>query len=218
MNRINRQRYIAIILTVVFISLAIIMFKVKTTLGTNIVLGFVFGIIMSRTKFSFAGNLRSPVMNNDYHYTRLIFMMIVISFVGMIIVIGGETYFGIFDYEKYVSTVTMVSPYFCFAAVIFGIGSAILGCAGSGLIRRAANLQLPFIIATVFYCIGSLAGVIVRDRYVSVTGEVTLYMPDMFGWPLAIVIQIILLLAYWYIAFIWKGGKGKHENKIPNNI
>lgn len=218
MNKQNRQRYAAIALTIVLVFLVFIWFYIKPSLGINLLLGFLFGIIMSRTKFSFAGNLRSPVMNNDFHYSRLIFMMTVITFIGMLIVMAVETYFGIFNYEKYVSTVTAVSPYFCFAAVIFGIGSAVLGCAGSGLIRRAANLQLPFIIATVFYFIGSLSGVLCRDRVINLTGEKILYLPEMFDWPTAILIQIALLGVYYYIAFIWRGGKDKHENKIPNNI
>jgi len=83
--------------------------------------------------------------------------------------------------------------------VIFGFGLAFLGSAGSGIIKKAINGNLGFVLALVSYCFGSVCGVVTREFIIQFTIERTLYMPDIFGWPIAVMVQIFFFLLSFYI-------------------
>ena len=173
------------------------LFQVKSILGINLIIGLIIGSIMSRTKFSFSGNIRGPILNNDYTYSRLLFNMIVIAMFGInwIVIFGSID--GTFDYAAYLSQPTKVSVYFFIAAIIFGMGIALVGSAGSGLIRHSANLKFDYICATIAFFFGALAGVLVREYALQFMVERSLYMPEIFGWPITFIVQAMLLYIFY---------------------
>ena len=197
MTKRKVEKTIAYTLLVVVIIFAFYLYNNSANLCINLIIGLFFGMIMSRTAFSFTGNLRSPILSNDYTYTKLFYLMTVITTIGinMIVILG--TIRGSFDYASFLDKPTKVSPYFFFAAVVFGFGICLIGSAGSGIIRKAANAKFDFIVTLVFYIIGSVLGVVCRNYALTFFNERSLYMPEMFGWPIAIMIQAILMaIAY----------------------
>lgn len=193
MTHRQKEKTIAYSLLLLAILLAIHLSNKSGLLCINLIIGLLFGMIMSRTAFSFTNNLRSPIMENDYSYTKLFFIMTCITTIGLNSTVLWGLYNKTFDYVAYLDKPTKVSPWFCVAAVIFGFGICLVGSAGSGIIRKAANAKLDFIIASVFYFIGSVLGVVLRNYSLTFFPERSLYMPELFGWPLAITIQVILL-------------------------
>ncbi|MBE6113593.1 MAG: hypothetical protein E7191_00755 [Erysipelotrichaceae bacterium] len=195
-RRKKQQQKIAYVIILATLLLAIYLSSQKQVLGINLIIGVLFGMIMSRTKFSFSGNLRGPVLFNDFSNTKLFWRMAVITCIGINSVIVICTLLGDFDYIKYLQEPTKVSVYFLFAAVIFGVGIGLIGCAGSGIIRNVANLKADYIVIMICYFLGSIAGVLVREVAVGYFGEYSLFMPELFGWPMAIMIQAMLLYLY----------------------
>lgn len=193
MKKDQIQKLVAWTLLIVFFIVYIYLNNKRSLLSTNLVLGLVFGMALTRVQFSFSGNLRSPVLYNDYSYTELFYVMTIITCLGINTVVISKTMFGEFDWEAYLNEPTKVSVYFCFAAIVFGFGIALLGSAGSGLIRKTVNGKSDFAIALVFYFIGSLVGVLAREKALTYFNEIRLFMPELFGWPIAIGIQVSLL-------------------------
>ena len=104
-----------------------------------------------------------------------------------------------FQYQAYLNEPTRVSMYFFISAFIFGSGIAFTGVAGSGLVRNAFNLKLDYIVALIMYFIGSVCGVLIREYFISRFSEMSLYMPELFGWPVAIITQIALMYGYYRV-------------------
>lgn len=209
MSRRQIEKLVAYSLLLIAIALGFYVAGKSTRSVANLIIGLLFGMIMSRTAFSFTGNLRSPILNKDYTYSKLFFLMTVITFVGinLVVIIGLMT--GNFDYAAYLDKPTKVSVYFFFAAIVFGFGICLVGSAGSGIIRKVANAKFDFVVTLVFYVIGSVLGVAARNYALTYFKESSLYMPEMFGWPLAITIQVILLTICYL--FLKKKGVDKNE-------
>ncbi len=207
MSRRQVEKTIAYSLLLFSIILAFYLGQKSMQLCLNLIIGLFFGMIMARTAFSFTGNLRNPILKNDYSYTKLFFLMTVITCIGLNVGILIGTLSGTFDWETFLTKPTNVSLYFCISAVIFGFGVCLVGSAGSGIIRKAANCKFEFIVTMFFYFIGSVLGVIVRNFALTYMPEHSLYMPEIFGWPLAITIQgILLLVSYLFIQYKTSGG------------
>ncbi|MCR5299874.1 MAG: YeeE/YedE family protein [Erysipelotrichaceae bacterium] len=171
----------------------------------NMLIGFAFGAVMARSNFTFTANLRNPVMKNSYKFTYLHFKMTVITCIGINAIIALKSMMGTFDWAAYAKEPTPVSVWFFMSAVVFGFGVGILGSAGSGIIKKAANAKLDFILAMICFIIGSLFGVILRTGVTGAFGERQYYMPELFGWPMAIMIQFYLFVIYFY--FVYHGAK-----------
>ena len=195
MSRRQIEKTIAYSLLLFSILLACYLGGKSSRLCLNLIIGLFFGMIMARTAFSFTGNLRNPIMKKDYSNTKLFFLMTVITCIAMNLGIWLGTMNGTFDWQTFIEKPTKVSVYFCFAAIIFGFGVYLVGSASSGIIRKAANAKLEFIITMFFYFLGSVLGVVCRNYALTIFEEQRMYMPEMFGWPLAITIQGILLVA-----------------------
>lgn len=213
MTKRQIEKTIAYSLLVLAIALAFYLSKTSARLCINLIIGLFFGMIMSRTEFSFTGNLRSPIMDKDYSFTKLFFIMTVITCIGINLIIILGLCNGTFDYEAFLARPTRVSVYFLFAAIIFGFGICLLGSAGSGIIRKVVNGKFDFIVAAVFYFIGSVLGVVVRDHAITIFKERSLYMPEMFGWPIAITIQGILIVISYFIIKIKSSKVEKNEKE-----
>ena len=200
-SRKKKQQIIAYLIIAVALYLFGYECDVKPVLGINLLIGVLIGSFMSRTKFSFSGNIRGPVLNRDYTASKLLLRMVIITTIGInwIVIFGsmGET----FDYVKYLNQPTKVSLYFLVAAVIFGMGIALTGAAGSGFIRNSANLKFDYIAAMLSFFVGALFGVQIREFFLQFMTERSLYMPELFGWPLAIVIQCVLLFIVYKVIY-----------------
>lgn len=193
------QQGIAYIIIALLMMLAVHLYRLRSILAFNLVIGVFIGMIMSRTKFSFSGNIRGPILFRDFTYTKLFWHLAIITCVGINAVILIGSYMGKFDYQAFLGEPTRVSMYFFISAFIFGAGIAFIGVAGSGLVRNAFNLKLDYLVALIAYFIGSLCGVLIREFFISRFSEMSLYMPELFGWPLAIIIQIALMYGFYRV-------------------
>lgn len=193
------QQSVAYVIIALLLMFAVHLYRLRSILCFNLVIGVFIGMIMSRTKFSFSGNLRGPILFRDFTYTKLFWNLALITCLGMNTVVLVGSKFGIFNYQAYLNEPTRVSMYFFISAFIFGSGIAFTGVAGSGLVRNAFNLKLDYIVALVMYFIGSVCGVLIREYFISRFSEMSLYMPELFGWPVAIITQIALMYGYYRV-------------------
>lgn len=212
----------AFILGIIGSILFIVVLMNNKIAALDMIIGIIFGSVMYRGDFSFSANLRNPVYKHSYKFTLLFWKMCVLTTIGLNGIIFIKTKLGLFDYEAYLSQPTPVSPYFCLAATIFGAGLMLLGSAGTGLIKKCANGKGDYILALIFYFLGSYSGVFVRELALKYTGERTFYLPEMFGWGKALLIQFILLSIYFQIAYKGVKKHGFYEKRdfqtIPSII
>ena len=195
------QQFIAYMIVIGAFFLIIKLEAIDSLLPINLTIGIMIGSIMSRTKFSFSGNIRGPIINKDYSYSRLMLHMIVIASFGINWIVMFGSYDGSFDYAKFLSQPTRVSVYFLIAAIIFGMGIALVGVAGSGLIRNSANLKFDYIVAMFSFFFGAVVGVKIREFALQFMNERTLYMPEIFGWPIAIIVQCMLIFGFYKLIY-----------------
>ena len=212
------QRPVAFVLLMLFVLLWFRTYAQNHLSAINMLIGFAFGAVMVRSNFTFTANLRNPVMKNSYKFTYLHFKMTVITCIGINTIIAVKSVLGTFDWAAYANEPTAVSVWFFMSAVIFGFGVGILGSAGSGIIKKAANGKLDYILAMICFVIGSLFGVVIRSGVTGTFGERQYYMPDLFGWPMAVLIQIYLFVIYFY--FVYHGAKkfGTYEMRDTYNV
>lgn len=203
MTKKRIQKIMGSLLLGAMIYLFIRLFACKELSGINFVIGALFGMVMVRGDFSFSANLRNPILKKDYRFTYLFWQLTILTCLGFLLVMFLENYYGVFHWLRYAAEPTRVSFYFCISAIIFGFGLSFLGSAGSGLIKKSCNANIGFIVAVFSYFPGAVCGVLIREWAISYMGERSLYMPELFGWPLALFIQFILLVIAF--KFIKKG-------------
>ena len=87
-------------------------------------------------------------------------------------------------------------------AFIFGIGMVIAGGCASGTLMRVGEGFVMNTIALIFFIIGSLWGA--HDfgwwKEVFISKGPSIFLPDVFGWMGAVLLQLVVLLAIYIIA------------------
>lgn len=166
-------------------------------------LGAAGGFILQRSRFCFTAALRDPILTGSTSLAKALVIAISTATVGFAVLqfiasVKGQTIPG--NIEP-VGVNTIVG------AVLFGIGMVIAGGCASGTLMRVGEGFLLQIIVLVFFLAGSLWGA--RDfgwwslNFVSEKG---VFLPEVFGWPLAIALQFALLLLVFRVAR-WFGNR-----------
>lgn len=218
MTRKSMQKLLGFALFLGMFFIALQFLQVKKISGINFVIGSLFGMVMVRGDFSFSSNLRNPIIKKDYRFTYLFWQLTLITTFGLLGIILLEDFYGVFNWQKYSSEPTRVSFYFCISAVIFGFGLSFLGSAGSGLIKKSFNGNIGFIVAVIFYFLGSVCGVFIREKVKGIFGEVPLYMPELFGWYGALLIQGLLFVVSFLIIRQGIRKYGEYQGEDEENV
>lgn len=173
----------------------------KQTNGTAwlFVTGLSFGYILQRSRFCFTASMRDPYLTGVTTLTRAVLIAFAITTIGFTAIKYGYFSKGLaipgMNYVVPISLATIVG------AFMFGVGMVIAGGCTSGTLMRVGEGFQMQVLSLIFFIIGSLWGA--HDfgwwsLHVISKGK-SVFLPDIFGWFGAVVIQLIIIFLL-YIA------------------
>jgi uncharacterized protein len=194
------------------IVLGIVLAVIKPMLGFFWMTGNIFGFILQRSRFCFTASLRDPYLTGGTNLTKAVLTAFAITSIGFIAIQYGAVSKGLpMPGQAYVVPISAATA---IGAFIFGIGMVISGGCASGTCMRVGEGFQMQMLSLLFFVVGSLWGahdfgwwklnVILKGKAV--------YLPDVFGWTGAVVIQLLTIALLWIAADKWGKFKAAQSN------
>ena len=169
--------------------------------------GIAFGYILQRSRFCFTASMRDPFLTGSTSLTRTVLVAFAITTIGFAAIKYSAFRNGLpIPGQSYVVPVSLATA---IGAFMFGIGMVIAGGCASGTLMRIGEGFTMQILAVIFFVIGSLWGahdfgwwklnIILKGKSV--------FLPDIFGWIGAVVIQLLIIALLWIAADKWENRK-----------
>lgn len=195
-SRKKSQLGVAVIFIIVTIILA---FNLENSrLVMFLLFGMAFGLVLQRSRFCFTSAFRDPIILKMYTMVNYVLLSLLVGVVGVyflqiIYSIQGKELTGL-------SAVTPFSPLTMIGATLFGIGMVLAGgCASGTLVRISEGTKLHFL-SFIFFVLGSILGGgftgIIEPAFSNL--KVRLYLPEMFGWTGALIIQVLIIMMIYF--------------------
>lgn len=205
----KNQIPIGILALLVIIAIGIIlMYTTGPRVALFWVLGNCFGFILQRSRFCFTASMRDPYLTGSTSLTKSVLAAFAVTTIGFAAIKYGAFVKGLpIPGQSYVVPFgihTMVG------AFMFGIGMVIAGGCASGTLMRVGEGFGMQILSLLFFVIGSLLGAASFGwwKLTFIVRSPTVFLPDVFGWVGAVVIQLLIILLLWIAADKWS----KHKN------
>jgi len=157
--------------------------------------GAVFGFVLQRSRFCFTASMRDPALTGSTTITRAVLVAFAVTTLGFWAIKYGAFLRGApIPGQGYVVPVSFATV---IGAFMFGIGMVIAGC----FIMQMLSL--------LFFIIGSLWGA--HDfgwwKLNVISEGKTVFLPDVFGWGWALVLQLLLIAVLFILADKWENRK-----------
>jgi len=188
------------------IFVAVVVYSVydRSNFAVLLLFGALFGIIFQRSRLCFAAGFRDIFASRD---TKLLRWILVAEMVGMV----G---FSILKFNGFIASDHFVFPTginSIAGGFIFGIGMVIAGGCGSGILWRSAEGYVRHWFAIIGGMLAAGSWVLL---YGAKVGEGWLYgpkvfLPDVFGWPGALVVGSLILIVFYIILVLVEVKKKK---------
>jgi len=169
--------------------------------------GLAFGYILQRARFCFTAAMRDPYLTGGTDLSKAILIAFALTSLGFLAIKYGAHVQGLpipgQGYVVPISGATLAGGF------MFGIGMVISGGCASGTLMRVGEGFTMQLISLFFFVVGSLWGahdfgwwklnVMLKGREV--------FLPDIFGWIGAAVIQLLIIAFIWIAADKWEKRK-----------
>lgn len=196
-------------LTVAFIIIVALLLNLKSSnMAFFWLTGTAFGFILQKGRFCFTASMRDPYLTGGTSITRAVIIAFAITTLGFTAIKYGYAQAGLpipgMSYVVPISIATLVG------AFLFGIGMVIAGGCASGTLMRVGEGFIMNMIAFVFFIIGSLWGA--HDfgwwKEWFISKGPSIFLPDVFGWMGAVIIQMTVLLILYVVAEQYEKKRG----------
>lgn len=196
----------AIALTIVIAAFGAYLAKDNVKLGLFWWFGIAFGMVLQRSRFCFTAGMRDPSLTGSTSVTRAILVAIALTTIGF-----AAIKFAASGAEKNLNMVNVVPVGIPLAAgaILFGIGMVIAGGCASGTLMRVGEGFTMQMLSLVFFVIGSLWGAHDIGSFWGALNDNApkIFLPDVFGWAWAIVVQGLIILLLYIAAVKWQEKK-----------
>lgn len=168
------------------------------------VFGIALGFVLQKSRFCFTASMRDPSLTGSTSLTRAVLLAIAIASIG----------FAFIQFNAFSQGLTIpgnIDPWglnTVAGAFLFGIGMVIAGGCASGTLMRVGEGFILQVLALVFFIIGSLCGAHDYGWWIQSFAYDGIFLPDVFGWGVALLIQFGLLGLAFFVAKRY----GKSEN------
>ena len=170
-----------------------------TRMGIILLLGFLSGVAMHRSRFCFAAAFRDPFMTGEGEKVRYMFLSLLIYTMGVSIL----KWRGFVPEGWYVFTTAGWGA--IVGGIIFGFGMILAGGCGSGTLFRVGEGQIKLIAALVSM---SLANSLTK-HYLHVKFGKGIFLPDLMGGWIGAFVLVLGILVLWYWFSCWNEEKEK---------
>jgi len=186
------------------IILGIVISLMNERLGLFWFTGIAFGFILQRSRFCFTASLRDPALTGSTSLTRAVLIAFAITSLGFWAIKYGAHLRGLpIPGQSYVVPVSLATAAGSF---MFGIGMVIAGGCASGTLMRVGEGFIMQILSLLFFIIGSLWGA--HDfgwwKLHAISNGKAVFLPDVFGWGGAIVVQMLIIVLLFIAADKWE--------------
>jgi uncharacterized protein len=169
--------------------------------------GAVFGFVLQRSRFCFTASMRDPALTGSTTITRAVLVAFAVTTLGFWAIKYGAFLRGApIPGQGYVVPVSFATV---IGAFMFGIGMVIAGGCASGTLMRVGEGFIMQMLSLLFFIIGSLWGA--HDfgwwKLNVISEGKTVFLPDVFGWGWALVLQLLLIAVLFILADKWENRK-----------
>ncbi|WP_028574669.1 YeeE/YedE thiosulfate transporter family protein [Desulfonatronovibrio hydrogenovorans] len=168
-----------------------------TQLGGLFFFGTLIGITMHRSRMCFVRAFREPFMTGDAEMIRVIAMSLMIYGMGSAVIKWSylqPEMMGVY-HPFWLGSLT--------GGIIFGFGMLLAGGCGTGSLWRAGEGHTKLMLTLVFFSIfNSLGYRVVHHTGLTEKIGSGIFMPEVFGWELALPLYMLFLLA-WVFWAVW---------------
>lgn len=201
-----------ILVLAAMVAFGVYLSTISTKLGFFWLTGIVFGFILQKSRFCFTASMRDPYLTGSTSVTRAVLIAFAITTIGFTAIKYGAFVKGLpIPGQSYIVPVSFATVV---GAFMFGIGMVIAGGCASGTLMRVGEGFSMQILSLLFFVIGSLWGA--HDfgwwKFNFMLNSPKVFLPDVFGWLGAVVIQLLVIAALYILADKWENKKlGNHE-------
>ncbi|QEN06908.1 transporter [Oceanispirochaeta crateris] len=206
----KNQVPVGIITGIILAGLAVIISLIDQNLGLFWVTGIIFGFILQKARFCFTASMRDPLLTGSTSVTRAVLIAFAITSIGFWAIKYGAHINGLpIPGQSYVVPVSLATA---IGAFMFGIGMVIAGGCASGTLMRVGEGFHMQVLSLLFFIIGSLWGA--HDfgwwKLNVISNGKAIFMPDVFGWGGAIVVQLLIIVLLFIAADKWEHRKNEN--------
>jgi uncharacterized membrane protein YedE/YeeE len=203
------QLPIGIGVVAILIIIGIYLSTISGKLGLYWVTGLCFGFILQKSRFCFTASMRDPYLTGSTSVTRAVLIAFAITTIGFTAI----KYFAVSNGlpipgQSYVVPISLATAA---GAFLFGIGMVIAGGCASGTLMRVGEGFGMQLLSLFFFIVGSLWGA--HDfgwwKLNFILKGKSIFMPDVFGWFFAVVIQLLVIFALYIFASKWENRKSE---------
>ncbi|QGP91446.1 hypothetical protein MGLY_07790 [Neomoorella glycerini] len=192
----------AILVLALVIVFGVFLGSLKVALAAKWVFGLAFGFVLQRSRFCFTASMRDPVLTGSTSLTRAVIIAIAVATVG----------FAAIQFSAYMAGkpipgfISPVGIHTVIGAILFGTGMVIAGGCASGTLMRVGEGFIMLMVTLVFFVAGSALGAYHFGWWqgFSMKSSPSIFLPNVLGWPLALLVQFGLLGALYWLATWWE--------------
>ncbi|MEA5014811.1 MAG: YeeE/YedE thiosulfate transporter family protein [Candidatus Limiplasma sp.] len=196
-----------ILVVLAMVVIGILQASRNQNLGFFWMTGGIFGFILQKSRFCFTASMRDPVITGSTSVTRAV----LIAFAVTTILFASIQYSAVskglpMPGQSYIVPISFATV---IGAFLFGIGMVIAGGCASGTLMRVGEGFFMQILSLFFFVVGSLIGAAHfgwwKENFIVHGPKV--FLPDVFGWVGAVVIQLLVILCLYRAAMLWEQKK-----------
>lgn len=173
-------------------------------LGLFWLTGLAFGFILQKSRFCFTASLRDPCITGGTSLSRAVLTALAVTTILFAGIQYGAVSMGLpLPGKNFVVPISFATV--C-GAFLFGVGMVIAGGCASGTLMRVGEGFAMQWLSLFFFIIGSLVGAAHfgwwKENFI-VHGP-AIFLPDVFGWVGAVVVQLLVILCLFRAAMLWE--------------
>lgn len=195
----------------VFVAIGLFIASQSANLAFFWFTGIAFGFILQKARFCFTASLRDPYLTGGTSLTKAVLTAFAVTSIGFWAVLYGAQVRG--EPLPGMSFIAPIGVHTAVGAFIFGIGMVIAGGCASGTLMRVGEGFTMQMISLVFFVVGSFLGAATfgwwQLNFVATAPRV--FLPDVFGWFGAIVVQLAVIALLWIAADKFAKAKNSAE-------
>jgi len=174
---------------------------IRSALALRWMLGIAFGFVLQRSRFCFTASMRDPVLTGSTSLSRAVIIAVLVAMVGF----SSIQYAAFSAGDPIPGNISPVGLHTLIGGIIFGIGAVIAGGCASGTLMRVGEAYVMNMLALFFFIVGSGFGAYsfgwLKEHLIGSSPKV--FLPDVFGWPVAFFGQILVLGGLYWLAIWW---------------
>ena len=200
-----------IALLVILIGIGILLSFKSANLALFWYTGLGFGFILQKSRFCFTASMRDPYLTGGTDLTRAVLVAFAFTTIGFAAIKYGAHVRGLpIPGQSFVVPISFATA---IGAFMFGIGMVIAGGCASGTLMRVGEGFGMQILSLVFFIVGSFWGA--HDfgfwKLNFILKGKAVFLPDVFGWMGAVVIQLLFIAVLFILADKWESRKKGSE-------